>query len=439
MAWWERIGARLRQRAARGADGASGARDEGPSEWVLVPWLLLASGAAVDVWQGEVAQRWWAAAGLAAFVACYLAAIFVGSAPARRRVAVLFLLPAAALACALGSAYGGSWLTLFSLLSLATGVTVRAPAVLPALLGVVAVGVLSAAFGGRPDEVLTVAYSSLLSGAVVAIIRRLIVTVHELHDTRDELTRSAVERERLRFSRDLHDLLGHTMSVVVVKAEAVRRLTPRDPEAALAQAADIEAIGRQALTEIREAVTGYREGSLATELDRARSLLDAAGMTAVVRQSGPPLPAQTEALLGWVVREGVTNTVRHSGATRCEIELRTGADEVRLTIVDDGTGGAAGPAGTAGTAGTAETAEAAGTTGERPTGPSERGATRPGGGTGLAGLTERLAAAGGTLRSGPAGRRGFRLTATLPVDLAAPYPGAEGAPGDGADGGAARQ
>lgn len=436
MAWWERVGARLRRRVARGADGAPGARDEGPSEWVLVPWLLLASGAAVDVWQGEVAQRWWAAAGLAAFVACYLAAIFVGSAPARRRVAVLFLLPAAALACALGSAYGGGWLTLFSLLSLATGVTVRAPAVPPALLGVVAVGVLSAAFGDHPDEVLTVAYSSLLSGAVVAIIRRLIVTVHELHDTRDELTRSAVERERLRFSRDLHDLLGHTMSVVVVKAEAVRRLAPRDPEAALAQAADIEAIGRQALTEIREAVTGYREGSLATELDRACSLLDAAGMTAIVRQSGPPLPAQTEALLGWVVREGVTNTVRHSGATRCEIELRTGADEVRLSIVDDGAGGAAGAAGAARTAGAAQTA---GTAGERPAGSSAHGATRPGGGTGLAGLTERLAAAGGTLRSGPAGRRGFRLTAALPVDLAAPYPGAEVAPGDGAGGGAARQ
>lgn len=112
------------------------------------------------------------------------AAIFVGSAStrARRRAAILFLLPATLLASVLGAAYGGGWLTLFSLLSLATGVTVRPPVVLPALLGVVAVGVLSAMVGGHPDEVVTVAYSSLMSGAVVAIVRRLIVTVHKLHD-----------------------------------------------------------------------------------------------------------------------------------------------------------------------------------------------------------------------------------------------------------------
>ncbi|MFE6777883.1 sensor histidine kinase [Streptomyces sp. NPDC057702] len=408
MAWRETISARLGRRAGGRVDGGSRVPDDGPSEWVLVPWLLLASGAAMDVWEGEAAPRWLAAAGLASFVGCYLAAIFVGSAPAlaRRRAGVLFLVPATLLASTLGAAYGGGWLTLFSLLSLATGVTVRPPSVLPALLGVVAVGVLSALLGGHSDEVLTVAYSSLLSGAVVAIVRRLITTVHKLHDAQEALTRSAIERERLRFSRDLHDLLGHTMSVVVVKAEAVRRLVPRDPDAALAQAADIEAIGRQALTEIREAVSGYREGGLATELDRARSLLEAAGMTAVVRRSGPPLSPQVEALLGWVVREGVTNTVRHSGATRCEIELHTGVDLVRLSVVDDGTGAptSAVRALTSHVAVPHATAPHAG----------QPGAS--GGGTGLAGLTERLAAAGGTLRCGPDGRHGFRLTAELPVD-----------------------
>ncbi len=184
MAWWERIGARLGRRADGCAVRFPGNRDEGPSEWVLVPWLLLASGAAVDVWEGHVAPRWLAAAGLVSFVGCYPAAIFVGSAStrARRRAAILFLLPATLLASVLGAAYGGGWLTLFSLLSLATGVTVRPPVVLPALLGVVAVGVLSAMVGGHPDEVVTVAYSSLMSGAVVAIVRRLIVTVHKLHD-----------------------------------------------------------------------------------------------------------------------------------------------------------------------------------------------------------------------------------------------------------------
>lgn len=201
----------------------------------------------------------------------------------------------------------------------------------------------------------------------------------------------------MRFSRDLHDLLGHTLSVIVVKSEAARRLAPRDMEAALGQITDIEAVGRQALTEIREAVTGYREGSLATELDRARSALSAADIDPVVRQSGPPLTPQNEALLGWVVREAVTNAVRHSRATRCEITLDGILDRVRLTVADDGTG---------------DTGAA--------TGPAEGV-----GGTGLKGLTERLTVAGGSLRYGPSPRGGFTVTAELPVeaaDLAATAP-----------------
>jgi two-component system sensor histidine kinase DesK len=177
----------------------------------------------------------------------------------------------------------------------------------------------------------------------------------------------------------------------VVKAEAARRLAGRDMDAALGQVADIEAVGRQALTEIREAVTGYREGSLATELDRARSALAASDIEAVLQESGPPLPPQTEALLGWVVREGVTNVVRHSGATLARIELHAADGQARLTITDDGRGPTPPPA-------------APGTT-----------ATLPRTGTGLRGLTERLAAAGGSLTTGPAPSGGFRVTAVLPL------------------------
>jgi two-component system, NarL family, sensor histidine kinase DesK len=200
-----------------------------------------------------------------------------------------------------------------------------------------------------------------------------------------------VAEERLRFSRDLHDLLGHTLSVVVIKAEAVRRLGERDLQAALRQAADIEAVGRQALAEIREAVTGYREGSLASELDGARSALRAVGIEPLVKEAGPPLPPQAEGLLGWVVREGVTNVVRHSQATRCEIELSVDGERASLRITNDGRAGGPSPG---------------------PVPPSPPGTTPPG--SGLRGLAERLTTAGGHLTAGPTAN-GFRIEATLPL------------------------
>lgn len=260
-------------------------------------------------------------------------------------------------------------------------------------------GAISGMEAGEVWDNVTLAYGTFLSGMVTAAVLSLSQTVRELRDTRQELARTAVEKERLRFSRDLHDLLGHTLSVIVVKSEAARRLAPRDLDAALGQVADIESVGRQALTEIREAVTGYREGSLGTELDRARSALLAAEVEPVVRLSGPPLPSQVEALLGWVVREAVTNVVRHSSAARCEIAVDGTPGRVRLKITDDGRG----------------------VPPEQPAAPGPRI-----GGTGLKGLTERLATAAWLPRSGP------RPTRRLPGDRrAAGGPGRRGA-GSGA-------
>ncbi|MFH9228885.1 sensor histidine kinase [Streptomyces lydicus] len=428
-------------------------------------------GAFSNVIQGKTDNPWLGGLGLLAFNSLYISVVWSSFNPrlrdSRRPLIALGLLTAVTFAIALG--FGGSWFLFFPLLSLASG-TVRALRGKKLALWLIALsgaaGYLNGWRHGDAGGSFGIGYGTFLSGMVTATVLSLFDTIQELNTTRQELARSAVEKERLRFSRDLHDLLGHTLSVVVVKAEAVRRLAPRNLDAALAQAADIEAVGRQALTEIREAVTGYREGSLTTELDRARSVLEAAGIEPVVRQAGAPLPPQAGALLGWVVREGVTNTVRHSGATRCEIDVHADEERVRLTITDDGRGpvssgadpasglawlrdrvpgrgGAAadredpddgtgghteraadGPDGGKHVDGTADTAAAGpGTAATGATaapdavaGPAWRpGGAGPVGGTGLKGLTERLAAAGGTLRSGPDGRRGFRVTAELPV------------------------
>nr|WP_229852085.1 histidine kinase [Streptomyces albospinus] len=390
---------------------------KGPNRYTFLPWLLMGLGAFSNVIQGKTDHPVLAGAGLLAFNSLYVSVVFSSFSPRRRdtRYPLYALGGLTAVTFAIALGFRGDWFLFFPLLSLASG-TVRPLRGKPLGVWLIALsgtaGFLSGWGDHDPTGSFGVGYATFLSGMVTATVLSLFDTIQELRSTRQELARSAVERERLRFSRDLHDLLGHTLSVVVVKAEAVRRLAPRDLDAALAQAADIEAVGRQALTEIREAVTGYREGSLTTELDRARSALEAAGIEPVVRLSGPPLPAQAEALLGWVVREGVTNTVRHSGATRCEIEVRADGDRARLTITDDGRGpvgsGAAGPDGAAGTRGGSDEPDEL----DDPAGGNGRG---PVGGTGLKGLAERLAAAGGTLRSGPDGRRGFRVSAELPV------------------------
>ncbi|GAA2087388.1 sensor histidine kinase [Streptomyces albiaxialis] len=370
----------------------------GRGKYAFLPWLIMGAGAFSHVLQGKAGNPWLSSAALLVFNSLYISVVFSAFAPRfpRHRLPPLLALAGmTAVSFAVALAYGSTWTLFFPLLSLASG-TVRQLHGRPFFIWLAALTVAAGLVSSWQNSAwygFSIAYGTLISGLVAAAVLSLFDTVGELGEAREELARAAVEKERLRFSRDLHDLLGHTLSVVVVKAEAVRRLAPRDPDAALAQAADIEAVGRQALTEIREAVTGYREDSLATELDRARSVLEAAGIEPVVRQSGPPLPPQTEALLGWVVRECSTNTVRHSEASRCEIDVHAADDRVRLAITDDGRG--PGPSGAYG--GTAD-------------------AVRALGGTGLKGLGERLAATGGTLDHGPDGRRGFRVVVELPVD-----------------------
>jgi two-component system sensor histidine kinase DesK len=368
-----------------------------PRGYALLPWLLLGLGSFSNLIQGKTPSPWIGGAGLLIFNSLYISVVFRSFIPSKRESpATWWLLGGMAVVTfGLGAGYGGTWLLFFPLFALACGSVLRGR-----LLGLVGVALTAAtalvAARYQGWDAITFAYGTFISMMVTAAILTLAETVRELRETREELARSAVEQERLRFSRDLHDLLGHTLSVIVVKAEAARRLATRDLDSALTQVSDIESVGRQALTEIREAVSGYREGSLSADLDRARSALTAAGIEPLVRLSGPPLEPQTEVLLGWVVREAVTNAVRHSSATHCSITLDRSADHVRLEVTDDGVGSLGG----------------------LPDGPVSHG------GTGVKGLTERLAAAGGSLETGPAGAAespapGFRVTAVLPVDATA--------------------
>ncbi|MFI8422964.1 sensor histidine kinase [Streptomyces sp. NPDC085479] len=380
MRWWRK---RCESREERGPSGMS-----------LLPWLLLGLGALSHLISGDAVRPWLGLLGLLVFNTLYIAIVFRAFDPRRRNSRTTWALmgTATAVGFALAIGYGREWLLLLPLLGLALGAVVRGGRMLriTAFPLVAAVGVVT--FWRDGVGSIGVVYGTFISVMVTAAILALNETVRELRGTREELARAAVEKERLRFSRDLHDLLGHTLSVIVVKAEAARRLAPGDLDAALGQISDIETVGRQALTEIREAVTGYREGSLGTELDRARDALASADVEPVVRRSGPPLEPATEALLGWVVREAATNVVRHARATRCEIAVTSGPERARLTVTDNGRGPSPGASG-----------------------------------SGLRGLAERLAAAGGTLTTAAAPSGGFLLTAQLPTSP--PEPGEPDQPG----------
>ncbi|MFI2210650.1 sensor histidine kinase [Streptomyces sp. NPDC020141] len=373
-----------------------------PSGFAMLPWLLLGTGALSNLLQGETPHPWIGGIGLLVFNTLYVNLVFrafdktAREAPATRWL----LLALAAVGFGLAGLYGGAWLLFFPLLGLATGTVLRGRQV-KVWIVLLTVGASWIAFMREGWGAVGIAYGTFISGMVSTAILALSEAVNKLLETRQELARIAVEKERLRFSRDLHDLLGHTLSVIVVKSEVARRLGPRDLDAALAEIADIESVGRQALTEIREAVTGYREGTLTTELDRARLALTASGIDPVVHQSGAPLAPQTAALLGWVVREAVTNAVRHSGATTCEITVRGTADRARVSVVDDGVGVPAGRRQESWSHGDLL---------------SQAGLVSRADGTGLRGLSERIAAAGGSLEAGPLGRGGFRVSAELPMD-----------------------
>ncbi|WP_067133625.1 sensor histidine kinase [Microtetraspora malaysiensis] len=362
-----------------------GEGERGPDAKGMIFWVLLTGGPVWDITQGRSHPLWlaWTAAALSG--ALYLVTIRFAFAD-RRRALRLWLPLLALTVCASAAGFGDNWLYPLVMLAIALGVTVRGRKMPPLLFALCAVS--AAIMGWRDSDltaILSLVWGVLCAGLVPAVIIRLWEAIRELQRTREELARAAVTEERLRFSRDLHDLLGHTLSVVVVKAEAVRRLAPRDVDAAVEQAADIERIGRQALTEVRAAVTGYRGRGLAAELDSARTALADAGIGLTIRTASVDLPPEVDALLGWAVREGMTNVIRHSGATRCEIELEQGTDGgIELRIGDDG-GGSPDPG-------------------------REPGARQ---GNGLAGLRERVRAAGGRLSAGSAPSGGFRLQVML--------------------------
>jgi signal transduction histidine kinase len=238
----------------------------------------------------------------------------------------------------------------------------------------------------------------------------------ELGRARDVEARLAVAEERLRFGRDLHDVLGRNLAVIALKSELAVQLAHRGRPEAVEQMADVQRIAQDSQREVREVVRGYREADLRVEMEGARSVLSAAGIGCTVLLDEVELPDEARSALGWVVREATTNVLRHGDARRCTISVGAVDGHAVLVVENDraGEGRPAPPRGPDPAAG------AAGGPVPDPAG-TEPG---PAGGSGLAGLRERLAAVGGTLDAGPVRGGRFRVTARVP--LACPEERAEG-------------
>lgn len=343
-------------------------------------WLVFLVPVVVSAAERGEARDWLGIAVLAAFSVTYLVAVTVArrffreGQPASQRLAALLLGALVVLAGAALLLLGADALSTAPYLAV-TGVMVFRR------WGPLWVVVLAAAVEGMArlttgwEHLDGIGFSVLGAGFIMWGVILMMERNMELVRTREAEAELAVETERGRFARDLHDILGHSLTVITVKAELAGRLIEVDPQRAQVEVAELERLARDALADVRRTVQGYRDITLPGELARARATLATAGITADVSSAAEAPPSHLRELFAWAVREGVTNVVRHSGATQCSVTV----EPLSITVADNGVG------------------------------PGDGALS---GGNGLRGLRERAAAVGARVVAGAAGPQGFSLTVT---------------------------
>lgn len=406
--------ARARLRAAH-ADLAE--IDRGSKGWIrarvagLASTLLLVP-SITDIAHRDLStvQRVGALAALGIFVGCFIRSIWVNAPSLHHNRAPYSIIAALLVGIPLVALLGSGWLAVLSICGVVMLLFNCAPRWWAAMvLGIPIVDLIIGTWwlsesGAAPFNL---ALQVLLVGAVQAAFYRQVRAKVELSQARAELARMAVSEERLRIARDLHDILGQRLSAVSLKAELAARLVERDPAHAAAEMGEVAAVARAALADVRETVAGYRTTSLCGEIETARALLSAAGVRVTTSVTAGPLPTAVDACAACVVREAVTNVIRHAQAGRCTVEVRREAGEIVVEVRDDGLGAAGGDVVY---------------------------------GTGLTGLAERVAARGGALWTGVyAGNFAVRATfmPTSARALAGAAPDAAGATGVAGTAGAA--
>ncbi|MEU2420556.1 histidine kinase [Streptomyces sp. NPDC007851] len=323
--------------------------------------------------------------------------------------------------------------------TIALGVRGRRPVVTAVTGFACGAGAVCFLLGVSGPTALITAFGVLLSGGFLAATSIfsvwLLNAVYALDEARETRARLAVAEERLRFGRDLHDVLGRNLAVIALKSELAVQLARRERPEAVEQMVEVQRIAQESQREVRAVVRGYRDADLGAELSGAQGVLAAAGISCEVTGDAAGLPAEVQSALGWVVREATTNVLRHGDAGRCTVGLRVREGRVVLTVENDGAGavgsgdgdgvggGRSGGgdgvrgvgSGGGGGAGGGRSGGGDGVRGVGSGGGGGAGGGSSGGGSGLAGLGERLAVVDGTLEAGPVGADGFRVVASVPL------------------------
>jgi two-component system sensor histidine kinase DesK len=248
----------------------------------------------------------------------------------------------------------------------------------PFLGGVLAVvGLMAWLLHLRPEFLISAEFFAALIGAITIHHAQRGRLSAKLLRAQEEVEHFAKLAERERIARDLHDLLGHTLSVIILKSELASKLAAKQPERALEEIRDVEHISRQALAQVRAAVRGYRSDDLESEVRRAAETLKVAGVALETAVEAAPLSATQESIFALALREAVTNVLRHAHATDCRLSLRRNGQWCEMEIADNGRGGAIQP------------------------------------GTGLTGMRERVEALGGVLEHD--GSNGMRVRIRVPA------------------------
>ncbi|MFH9075285.1 sensor histidine kinase [Streptomyces alboflavus] len=375
--------------------------------WHTVPWIFFLSWCAVPIGLNLRHETTAQLLGWSMIVVAALQCVqvnrtlrraldhYLGRAPfPRRDLAVMFGLTVAGFGLALalqhidgvkGGVIGLGLLFLITPYAEALGFAVSIRSFFRQLAGILVVLLAAfAAVGTRGGLLAALAVLIAVGGLVSLLTSRCgawtLAVMWEAERARETEGRLAVAEERLRFGRDLHDVMGRNLAVIALKSELAVQLARRGRPEAVDQMVEVQRIAQETQREIRDVVRGYREAELGAELAGAQGVLEAAGI--VCRVSGAPvgLPPAVQAALGWVVREGTTNVLRHGDAETCTITVSVTEGRTELTIENDGAP-------------------------EAPVGS---------GGSGLRGLGERLATVGGTLEHTAADGR-FRLTARVPL------------------------